>query len=79
MLTTTFLDSSARERLRTMSLNMPVPERSGSIRVTTVDRPDQLVEYTLVASTDHDLFQFGRDPYNNDFCIPGHTIEGHTW
>jgi hypothetical protein len=63
-----------------MSLNTPVGERgSTSIRVTSVDRPNLVVEYTLIPSQDHDLFQFGRDPYNNDFHIPGHTIEGHTW
>jgi hypothetical protein len=77
---TTVLSSSARERLRTLSLNTPVHERgSTSIRVTAVDRPNQMVQYTLIPSQDHDLFQFGRDPYNNDFHIPGHTIEGHTW
>lgn len=76
---TTVLHSSTRERLRALSLNTPVQERSSSIRVTTLDRPDRLIEYTLIPSQDHDLFQFGRDPYNNDFHIPGHTIEGHTW
>jgi hypothetical protein len=77
---TTVLSASARERLRTASLNTPVRDRaSSSIRVTAVDRPNQVVEYTLIPSPDHDLFQFGRDPYNNDFHIPGHTIEGHTW
>jgi hypothetical protein len=78
--TTTRLDTSTREKLRTLSLNTPVQERSStSIRVTTMDRPDELVEYTLLPSPDHDLFQFGRDPYNNDFFIPGHTIEGFSW
>jgi hypothetical protein len=76
---TTVLDSTTRERLRVMSLNTPVQERSSSIRVTSLDRPDRLVEYTLLPSPDHDLFQFGRDQYNNDFHIPGHIIEGHTW
>jgi hypothetical protein len=76
---TTVLDTSTRERLRTLSLNTPVQERSSSIRVSALDRPDRLIEYTLVPSQDHDLFQFGRDPYNNDFHIPGHTIEGYTW
>lgn len=78
---TTVLNSATRQQLRTVSLNTPIQERtSTSIRVATLDRPDQLlVEYTLIPSSDHDLFQFGRDPYNNDFYIPGHTIEGHTW
>jgi len=76
---TTVLHASARERLRTMSLNAPERERSSSIRVTTLDRPDKLVQYTLVPSLDHDLFQFGRDEYNNDFHIPGHVMEGHAW
>ena len=76
---TTVLDSPTRERLRAMSLNTPFPERYSSIRVTSLDRPDRLVEYTLLPSQDHDLFQFGRDQHNNDFHIPGHTIEGHTW
>ena len=77
--TTTILSSTAREQLRALSLNTHARERSSSIRVTALDRPDQLVEYKLIPSQDHDLFQFGRDPYNNDFHIPGHTIEGHTW
>ena len=77
---TTVLSPSTRERLRTVSLNTPPQDRSStSIRVTALDHPDRLIEYTLVPSPDHDLFQFGRDPYNNDFCIPGHSIEGHTW
>jgi hypothetical protein len=77
---TTVLSASTRERLRTASLNTPVRDRaSSSIRVTAVGRTNQVVEYTLIPSPDHDLFQFGRDPYNNDFHIPGHTIEGHTW
>ena len=77
---TTVLSPSTRERLRTLSLNTPPQERgSTSIRVAALDRSDRLIEYTLVPSTEHDLFQFGRDPYNNDFCIPGHSIEGHTW
>ena len=78
--TQTVLSAAAGERLRTASLNTPVRDRiSSSIRVTAVERPNQVVEYTLIPSPDHDLFQFGRDPYNNDFHIPGHTIEGHTW
>jgi len=76
---TTVLHASARQRLRTMSINAPERERSSSIRVTTLDRPDKLVQYTLIPSLDHDLFQFGRDQYNNDFHIPGHVMEGHTW
>jgi hypothetical protein len=76
---TTVLDSNTRERLRVMSLNAPVQQRSSSIRVTSLDRPDQFVEYTLLPSQDHDLFQFGRDQYNNDFHLPGHIIEGHAW
>jgi hypothetical protein len=77
---TTVLSPSARERLRTLSLNTPPQDRSStSIRVTALDHPDRMIEYTLGPSPDHDLFQFGRDPYNNDFCIPGHSIEGHTW
>lgn len=77
---TTVISSSTRQRMRNMSLNTPMDERnSTSIRVTAMDRPDQVVEYTLIPSSDHDLFQFGRDPCNNDFHIPGHTIEGHTW
>lgn len=77
---TTILSAATRERLRTLSLNTPPPERvSTSIRVASIDRPDHVVEYTLVPSQAHDLFQFGRDPYNNDFHIPSHTIEGHTW
>jgi len=54
-------------------------QRSGSIRVTTLERPDRLLEYKLVRDAESDLFQFGRDPYNNDFHIPGHTVERHTW
>jgi len=77
---TTVLTPAIREQLRTMSLNTPVHERlSSSIRVTSVERPNQVIEYTLTPSLEHDLFQFGRDTYNNDFYIPGHTIEGHSW
>jgi len=78
---TKVVSSQVRETLRTMSLRMDETERqrSGSIRVTTLERPDRLVEYKLVKDSGADLFQFGRDPYNNDFHIPGHTIEGHTW
>lgn len=77
---TTVLTPAIREQLRTMSLNTPVHERlSSSIRVTSVERPSQVIEYTLMPSVEHDLFQFGRDTYNNDFYIPGHTIEGHSW
>ena len=76
---TTVVHASTRERLRTMSINAPERERSSSIRVATLDRPDKLVQYTLIPSLDLDLFQFGRDQYNNDFHIPGHVMEGHTW
>jgi Pellino len=77
--TTTVVTASTRERLRTMTINAPERERSSSIRVATLDRPDKLVQYTLIPSLDHDLFQFGRDQYNNDFHLPGHVMEGHTW
>jgi hypothetical protein len=77
---TTVITPAIREQLRTLSLNTPVPERtSTTIRLTGVARPNQIIEYTLVPSAEHDLFQFGRDLHNNDFHIPGHTIEGHTW
>jgi len=77
---TTMITPAMREQLRTMSLNTPILERTRtSIRLTGIGRPNQIVEYTLLPSAEHDLFQFGRDQYNNDFHIPGHTIEGHTW
>jgi hypothetical protein len=77
--TTSVVHTSSRERLRTMSINAPDRERSSSIRMTTLDRSDKLLQYTLIPSLDHDLFQFGRDQYNNDFHIPGHVMEGRTW
>ena len=77
---TSTLSSEARMKLREGSLGIPRSARTTtSIRMSSLDRPDSLVEYTLIPSEQHDLFQFGRDLTNNDFHLPGHTIEGRTW
>jgi hypothetical protein len=34
------------------------------------------IEFRLERSDDHDIFQFGRDPDNNDFHLPCPQIEG---
>jgi hypothetical protein len=34
------------------------------------------IEFKVEKRDDHDIFQFGRDPYSNDFHIPGHRFNG---
>jgi hypothetical protein len=52
---TTVISSATREKMRAMSLNTPFDERSmTSIRVAGLEKPDQVIEYTLIPSSDHD-------------------------
>jgi len=56
-------------------LDRSLLQTSNTIRVTVPGRFDQVVEWTLKRSPDHDLFQFGRDESNNDFYLPGHSTQ----
>ena len=55
------------------SRRLPIP-RPRRRKLNPINRRLQ-VKWTVADSPDHDLFQFGRDPSNNDFYIPGHTTQ----
>ena len=56
-------------------LDRSTSQNRNTIRVAVPNRPDQVIEWTVFHSPNHDIYQFGRDESNNDFYIPGHSTQ----